>query len=170
MIQTSFEQALLKGAVGESIVREWLEAKGFVVYQPITDGAHAFDMMAIQNKTLAIALDVKTKPAMNKWPATGVDAKALKVYQQFMGRHKMPFFVAFVDEQKRSVYGNWISVLEQPRTVGNNHYPFSFTNKFGKQIRLWPLEAMKEIAKLTEAQAQQLKQLSQRNYDYAPEY
>lgn len=170
MTRASFEQALRKGAVGEQIVREWLEVKGFVVYQPLTDGAHAFDMMAIQNKKLVIALDVKAKAAMNKWPATGVDVNALRVYKEFMNRHNMPFFIAFVDERKREVYGNWISVLEKLRIVGGIKYPRVIENKYGKQIRLWPLEAMKLIAKLDEAKAQELRQLSQRNYQYAPEY
>ena len=39
-----------KGNVGERIVREYLEAKGLVCYQPVTERAHAFDMLAIREK------------------------------------------------------------------------------------------------------------------------
>ena len=58
MTRPNFEVALKKGAVGETIVRRILEQKGWVVYQPMTDGAHCFDMLSIKDKKSAIAIDV----------------------------------------------------------------------------------------------------------------
>ena len=37
-----------KGNIGEKIVRNYLEKKGFIVYEPKTNGSHPFDKIAIK--------------------------------------------------------------------------------------------------------------------------
>lgn len=161
MTQKSFEGRLAKGEAGELIVRAHLERKGWIVYKPHTDGAHAFDILAIFQKKKAIAMDVKSKCRMNFYPATGIDQRHFEEYTAFSEKHRMPFWVVFVDEGLRTVYGNVLSQLEVPRVVDGKQYPLML----GK-IRLWPLEAMKRIANLEEGAALQLSSLSQRNYEF----
>lgn len=162
----SFEIALEKGAEGEAIVRQILEERGWVVYQPLTEGAHAFDMMCIKDKKSAIALDIKAKARMNKWPATGVNQNHFEEYQRFSIKHKMPFYLIFVDEGIKKIYGNSIKELERPRSFNGCQYPMLVSQD---KIRIWPLIAMKTISELSENHVHKLTQFNQRNYQYSPE-
>jgi hypothetical protein len=170
MTQRSFETALKKGAIGESIVKERLEAAGWVVYQPVTEGAHAFDMLSIKGKRYAIACDVKAKALMNKWQATGVNQRHFEEYQQFSQKHSMPFWLFFVDEYLGEIYGNTISELEQPRAVecrfGVESFPKVITTRNGTDVRLWPYAAMKKIAVLASGECHALMEYNQRGYEY----
>lgn len=166
MTQRSFEVALKKGEIGEMIVRRKLEEKGWVVYQPVTDGAHCFDMLSIKDKRNAIALDVKSKARMNKWPATGIDQRHFNEYLSFSEKHNMPFWVVFVDEMQKTIYGNCIENLEQRRNVEGVMYPFVLTTRYGKKIRLWPLEAMIQIDVIRERDIASLIRYSQRSHEY----
>ncbi len=165
MTQRSFEVALKKGEVGEQVVRDHLERRGWVVYKPFTPGAHCFDILCIKDKKQAIAMDVKAKSRMNKYPATGINQSHFEEYKFFSEKHLMPFWIVFVDEMQRTVYGNCISELEKPRTVAGVEYPFVLKTS-GKPVRLWPLEAMKPIASLDKTTALALSAFNQRNYEY----
>ena len=169
MTQKNFEKRLEKGAVGESIVRKLMEAKGWVVYQPLTEGAHAFDMLGIKNKETAIALDVKAKSRLNKWPITGVNQTHFDEYRRFSEKHCMPFWIVFVDEMLREIYGNTIEELEKHFEDGQRCYPWIRPDKWGKEIRYWHLDTMVKIAKIGENESDALVSLSQRNYEYAPQ-
>lgn len=166
MTRKSFEVALQKGAVGEAIIRQHLEAKGWVVYQPITEGAHCFDMLGIFQKKSAVAFDVKAKARMNKYPCTGVNQTHFEEYQRFSERHAMPFWIVFVDEGMREIYGNTIQELERPRSIAGIDYPWQMRARSGKVLRLWPLAAMKRIAVLSDDYASALSALNQRSYEY----
>lgn len=155
-----------KGNIGESIVQRFLESKGFICYKPVSDGAHAFDFLAIQNKRLAIAAEVKTKALMNKYKATGFNLSTWKDYIEFSVKHRMQIFVFFVDEHRKQVYGNWLSKLEQQCEIDGITYPFNLACRNGRIIRLYPYEKMKHIAYISENESEQLKELSTRNYDY----
>jgi len=165
MTRPSFELALRKGDVGEELVRCRLEAQGWVVYKPITDKAHAFDILCIKNKRTAIAMDVKAKARLNKYPATGINQKHFEEYKYFSEKHLMDFWVIFVDEMQKSVYGNRLTELEKPRTVEGKTYPWVMPTK-GQPVRLWPLEAMITIGSIDAETQARLVDLSQRNYSY----
>lgn len=166
MSQARFKRALEKGALGESIVRGILESKGWVVYQPMTNGPHAFDMLSIRNKKRAIAIDVKAKARMNAYPATGINECHHAVYSAFSERHSMPFWLFFVDESLKMIYGNSIEELDKPRVVDSQSYPWIMPGR--KPIRLWPLSAMIEIAKIDDEQSLALEILNQRKYEFKP--
>lgn len=166
MMLKSFEMALKKGVVGEAICRQHLERKGWVVYQPITDGAHAFDMLAIKDKRKAVAIDIKSKARMNRWRATGINQRHFEVYRNFSDKHKMPFWLFFVDECERSIYGNSLSALEQPKIIDGQIYPV--VKKWRDEIRIWHLDQMIVIGQIDEEMACDLEKLSQRSYQYAP--
>lgn len=169
-IQKNFDVALKKGAIGELIIKQLLERKNYVVYQPMTEGAHAFDMLAIKNKESAIALDVKAKAPMNILPATGVNQKAFNEYMSFSIKHKMPFWLFFVDEANKLIYGNTLEQLELPRFLDGKNYPMEFKTKKGVLLRLWHLSTMIKIAHLNDEQVDSLKNYNQRNYNYSPSW
>lgn len=166
MTRRSFETSLAKGELGEEVVRELLESRGWVVYQPVTSGPHHFDMLCIKDKKRAIAFDVKAKARMNWLPCTGVNQKHFEEYQQFSERHRMPFWLVFVDEALRQIYGNTLDELEKPREVEGRSFPMLMETKSGVRLRLWPLVAMRQIASITDSHAAALTAHSQRSYEY----
>lgn len=165
MTRKSFEIALQKGDIGETIIKKLLEGKGWCVYRPVTDGAHCFDMLAILKKTQCIAVDVKAKAAMKYYPATGINQKHFEEYQNFSRKHSMPFWLFFVDENIKEIYGNTLEELEKPRLIGGRKYPW-LKQINGAVLRLWPLQAMKTVGSITEDQAKRLTMYSQRAYEY----
>jgi len=85
--QISFDKAVLKGKIGEDIIRKYLEEKGWVVYFPFTKNkAHYFDMLATKDKEKVIAIDVKTKARFNKWNAQGINIKSYNEYLNFINK------------------------------------------------------------------------------------
>lgn len=163
-----FEQAKEKGKIGEELIKKFFEAKGVIVYRPNTEGAHWIDMLAIKEKKSAIAVDVKSKARMNKFPATGVNQKSFEEYLKFSLKHNMPFWIIFIDELMHEVYGNTIENLEKPRKLEGKNYPLEMKTKNGDHIHLWPLTAMIKIGDLDENIIQQLTSLNQRGYNYSP--
>lgn len=169
MTQKNFDTAKAKGEYGEQIVREILERKGFVVYQPITNKAHAFDIMAIRDKRSCIAMDVKAKSRRNKYPDTGVNEEHYQIYAAFAEKHQMPFWVVFVDEMDGKIYGNSLRLLDTPVEVGGINYPLIWKPHQGKVIRYWPLINMRHFADLTSDDMQILKSMNQRNHEFQPD-
>jgi len=166
MMSKSFEICLKKGALAEQIIKERLEEKGWVVYQPVTDGAHCFDMLCIKNKKQVIAVDVKSKARMNKYPATGIDYRHFLEYKTFSENHLIEFWVIFVDEFMRKIYGNTIAELEKQRVEDGVVYPFMVETKNSEKVRIWPLSAMIQIADIDQKQSENLMCLNQRSYGY----
>ena len=167
MISRSFSIALKKGAVGERIVRGLLEKNGWVVYQPITNGAHCFDMLSIKDKKKAIAIDVKAKARMNKWPATGVNERHFLEYKAFSETHNMPFWIFFVDELLGKIYGNELKELEVPIEVEGEMYPKTIQWPGNSPaIRYWSLASMKLLADISEEEMKELSSYNQRSHGY----
>lgn len=158
-----------KGNIGEQIVQDFLEGKGFVCYRPVTEKAHPFDFLAIKDKTIAIAAEVKTKALMNKWKATGFNLSSYKDYSRFSKNHNMLIFIFFVDENMKQIYGNWLHELEKPCIVSGTAFPHVFRYN-GQDVIIFPFQNMRYIADLTEETAKQLQELSTRSYGYEPEY
>lgn len=169
MTSRNFETALKKGEIGERIVKSLLEENGWVVYQPSTNGAHCFDMLTIKNKENAIAVDVKAKARMNKWPATGINQRNFEEYTKFSQTHNMPFWLFFVDEMIGKIYGNSLEELEKIRFVEGKRYPFTILTRSGQAIRLWPIQAMIDIAAINENEIKVLVCHNQRSHDFTIE-
>jgi len=166
MTRPDFNKALLKGEVGEELIKPMLESKGYIVYQPNTnDKPHAFDILAIKDKRKVIAMDVKAKARRNSYPDTGVDMRLYRGYKRFSEKHNMDFYLVFVDEMLKKIYGNSIRTLDSEITLRVRGkriiYPWVF-----KGIRYWPLRSMVSFGTLPEDAVQKLIELSQRSYDY----
>lgn len=156
MIHLNFDISLKKGRVGETIIREKLEAAGWIVYQPFTkDKAHYFDILATHNKEKVIAIDVKTKARLNKWAAQGIDIRQYNEYKKFTETCNVPFYLVFVDEQTGHVHMVNFRKLKNPISV--NAY-----------IIAWGLNQMKLIFELSESQKEEIKKYSQRSYKFSP--
>lgn len=166
MIQTNFEKALVKGSFAEDIIKNLMESKGFVVYRPVTHGAHAFDMMAIKNKKKVVALDVKAKARRTYYQDTGINLKHFYEYLDFAKQHNVEFWLLFIDEYEMKIYGNNLQKLQEPKIINGKEYPLIQNTRNGTQIIYWPLVNMITISVITDIQAQELKTMSQRNFEY----
>ena len=155
--QKSFEIALKKGELGEKIVVQLLEKKGWIVYTPFTKNkAHYFDILATLNKEKAIAIDVKTKARLNKWKAQGIDLRHYKQYMKFMENHNVPFYLVFVDDKLGDVH------LADIKNLCNPIFP-------NKKIIAWHLSDMKYIMNIGEDKIKELSKYDQRNYKFNPQ-
>jgi len=151
-----------KGNFGEKIINDYLEKKGFIVYVPITEKAHAFDRLAVKDKKIFIIAEIKTKAKLNYYNATGFDIKHYKEYKLLSVKYNIPVFVFFIDEMIGKIYGNWLNELEK-QIEDDLNYP-DFTKIKG--VVLFSLSTMKTIAELTQEQIEKLKEYSSRNYNY----
>jgi hypothetical protein len=152
----NFETALKKGELGEAIIRQYFESKGWVVYCPFTkDKPHYFDLLVTKNKEQVIAIDVKTKARLNKWSAQGINKTHYAQYMNFVEKTKVPFFLIFIDDKTGDVHAANIQNLK------NAIYP-------NEHIIAWPLSEMKFLFKITNEQIMDLSKFDQRNYDFTP--
>jgi hypothetical protein len=151
----NFQTALKKGEIGENIVREYLENRGWVVYFPFTKNkAHAFDMLCTFNKEKVMAIDVKTKARLNKTPAQGIDIKSYNEYLHFKKAMNINFYLIFVDDKNGDVH-----FFE----IGSNIDSFKINN-----IIFWHLKDMKFIFNIGEKNILELSKYDQRNYNFNP--
>lgn len=151
-----------KGDIGENLVRNLLERKGWIVYAPETSGAHAFDRLCVKDKKEMIIVEIKTKARMTKYRATGFNTSSLKTYKDIQEKHGVKVVVAFVDEGAGSIYGNELDKLLIEVKDGEHIYP-----KVIKDLTVFSLDNMVEFAKLSEEDIRHIKSYTVRNYDYA---
>jgi hypothetical protein len=152
----SFEIKLQKGDLGEKIITEYLEKKGWIVYRPFTkDKAHYFDMLCTLNKEKVIAIDVKTKARLNKWNAQGINIKTYNEYINFVKTTSVNFYLIFVDDKTGEVHLADLMKLKDPI------YP-------NEKIIAWPVKNMKYLFTISENQIKELTKLDQRNYIFNP--
>ena len=154
-----------KGEVGENLVNKYLEDNGFIVYKPITDNPHAFDRLAIKNKEILIIAEVKTKARRLKYPDTGFNINHYNTYKNIQTKHNLNVFMFFVDEENKSIYGNWIKELEKEVKINHNgrllEYPLRWDN-----IIYFPLANMKKICDISDCDAKILSDLTTKNEIY----
>lgn len=153
---------VIKGNIGERLVREYLERKGFIVYEPQTAGAHGFDKLAILNKRQAIIAECKSKARRNKYADTGINIKHLEEYEYISKKHNLPVFIFFVDELVGKIYGNTLKELLVPCVVDGKHYP---SRENG--IIYFPLINTKPVCDISAEDTELMKANSTRNYEYA---
>lgn len=152
----SFETALKKGEIGEIIIQEFLEKRGWIVYRPFTkDKAHYFDALATKNKEKVIAIDVKTKARLNNWRAQGINIKSYNEYKKFINKINVPFYLFFIDDKCGDVYTAELSKLR------NSFNPTPY-------IIAWYLEDMFYLFNIGEDNIKLLSEYDQRNYKYNP--
>lgn len=146
-----------RGNVGENIVKNHFESLGYIIYEPITNGAHPFDkFVAHSNKKDLFILEVKTKPARIKYPDTGIDISAYNGYKYIVDTYRINIFLVFVDDLNKSVYGNWITELDKPY----KNYPLETGG-----IIYWHIGSMTELRKLTDTECDEIRKYYTGNYN-----
>lgn len=164
------KETVKKGNIGESIVTKYLEKLGYIVYEPVTDGAHAFDkFISLNKKSLAIA-EVKTKAKRNFMPDTGIDFRHYNEYKLVSEKYNLDFFIFFIDEMLGCIYGGKLSELEKPNCYEYNDnfisYPKVEQNKNGSKIIYFYQPNMKIIHELSIEEIELIKSFNTRNYNY----
>lgn len=155
----NFEMALKKGELGEAIIRQRLEAKGWIVYFPFTKNRpHYFDMLATYEKAKVIAIDVKTKARLNKYNAQGIDTRHYDQYMAFVKTSKVQFWIVFIDEYSGDIHTARLDHLRDPVYLCDG------------KIMAWSLDQMTSLGKITHEQRTELQGYNQRNYDYQPHF
>lgn len=144
-----------KGNIGEKYAREFLERKGFIVYKPVSEGAHKIDFFAHNGADKkVVAIEAKSKKRMAKCTKTGFNTTNLIHYKEIERRHSIPTFIYFVDEFEECVYGQWLSKLSDGCEKGI--------------VTVWELSEMEFIRWLTPKEVLELKECSKPdNYDYS---
>jgi len=154
--------ALQKGDYGEILVRQFLEKRGYGIYQPVSMLPHPIDMIAWRRGILSFAVEVKTKPACRKYPETGIEFYQYEHYLRFCETASIPLFIAFVDEERGEIYGNYLHELDKPTEYGGMHYPKTIGHTGGKNVtRYFPLCNMEHLRDLTPAEINLLKKYTQ---------
>lgn len=153
---SNFETSLKKGDIGEKIIQEYLEKKGWIVYRPFTkDKAHYFDMLCTLEKEKVMAIDVKTKARLNKWDAQGINVKSYKEYLNFINTTNVPFYLFFIDDKNGNVHLADVTKLEDPIFPSYN-------------IIAWHLSKMKLVFNIGTEAINELSKYDQRKYIYNP--
>ena len=160
------KKQVIKGNFAEDIINKFLEDKGYIVYNPTTPGAHAFDKVAIKDKRQVVIAECKAKAKRNKYDDTGIDYRAYVEYRNMQTKHKIPVFIFFIDEMLGKIYGNFITLLEKENTINKKNYPSVELATNGATIIYFPLHNMRAVANLNENEIRFLKEYSTRNYDY----
>lgn len=153
-----------KGNIGEFIVKNYLESKGFIVYEPVTKGSHPFDKIAVKDKNNMVIVEVKTKARMNKFNATGFNIKSYEYYKFLKDKYNIPLYCFFVDEYLGKIYGNKLGVIEK-KYIDNKEVLYPNT-EIVKNIILFSLDSMHTIHTLTNSETKEIKKYNTRNYKY----
>ena len=151
-----------KGDLGEQIVAQWLLDRGIVPYHSLADKAHPFDFLcASQDKKTIYIVEVKAKSKRECYEDTGIEYHHYMDYTNIREKYGIQVYLFFVDEKLGEIYGNKLSILEQPKIVNGNSYPWVHKNKYGKTQIYFPLASMqREIAMLTDENIQGLLDLT----------
>lgn len=154
-----------KGDIGEGIVKNALEKKGYVVYKCVTEKAHAFDFLAVKDKKVFLIAEVKSKARFNKFEATGIDIRHYQEYLYIFNNQDIDVLLFFVDEHPKEerVYCQKLSVLIKPKSVNGVKYP---NTKIASGKILFSLSDMVTVCQLTQKQLTELKKYSSRNHEY----
>lgn len=155
-----------KGKIGEAIVKKYLVDMGYIPYSPDCDGAHPFDnLCASRDKKTIFIADSKAKPARTYYPDTGINISHYREYKDISEKHNLEVFIFFVDEDSKTIYGNFMSELEKPIEIQYGVYTYKYPME-QKGIHYWALASMKQIGFLNDKEVEELRKLSTRNSAY----
>ena len=158
----SDKPSVVKGVLAEAIVRDFLQDKGFIVYEPVNEGAHGFDKLAVKDKRQFIIAECKAKAKRSKYDDTGFNIRHYLEYKFVEEKHGIPVFVFFIDEHLAEIYGNFLSRLDKETLHGGEIYPKRYNG-----IIYFPMCNMKRyIHRLSEKDSEALKSHSRRSYGY----
>lgn len=159
----------IKGDIGEKIIDETLFKKGYQLYGPTFNEAHSFDILIFSKRKNRFYLsDVKTKPSRVYYPDTGIDYKHYMTYKKKAEQLNMDFLLLFVDETKKEIYGNLLSILEEEITIQHKNKNIIYPKIEQKKDKIiyFPLEKMIKIASISDEDAKKIWNHSTMNEKY----
>ena len=161
-----YKTEVKRGNLGEEIVDNLLHSKGYVIYKPITEAAHAFDRLAIKDKEKACIAKVKTKPRRFAYPDTGIDVRHYMEYKRVWRKHRIPVFIFFVDDNEGTVrclnLSEFFEVNEPKKYIHKGKtlsYPMDY-----KRIKYFYQPEMKIVYELSAEEREQIKELYSGSY------
>ena len=158
------KEQVKKGNIGENIVDQYFEGRGYIIYKPVTNAAHLIDRLYVKDKKKLIFADTKTKAARNLYPDTGFDYKHYEEYLvlQDMG---LEVWIFFVDEVEAAIYGNTLEKLREPHTIHHNGKTIEYPLRW-KEIIYFYRKNMIDVASISVEEVSEIKSHNTRNYDY----
>ena len=148
-----------KGDIGERLVRSALKKRGWMLAAFDEGEAHPCDNFASKWDMKFRALDIKTYPRRSRFPDTGIN---LDHYEKYM-QAPNDFYLLFVDQLEKKVYGNQLKELNKPTVVNAITYPL-FDGSGDKRKVYFPLQNMELYAPLPDDICEELKKLSNSGY------
>ena len=106
-----------KGDIGESLIRKYLLSKGYFLYDNSNEGPHPCDNIATKWDMNFRPLDIKTYPRRCYYADTGINYSHFLTY--FEANKDIPFYIIFVDDISKKVYGNKLTNLLLKRKIYN---------------------------------------------------
>lgn len=154
-----------KGNAGELEVRKFLEKKGLIIYEPVTNIAHGFDKLISKGKQQFVIVEVKTKPKRKYYPDTGINIKHYMEYKFISNKHRLPVFIFFVDEISKEIYGNYLHELEIVKQIMWKDKVIEYPKKEGELIYFYQPDMIK-IDVLSNELADEINSMNTRKYTY----
>ena len=121
-----FTDCLHTGAIGETIVADYLTSAGHYVYTSYAAGSHPFDYVVTDSTGVPqYVAEVKTYPRRAFFNDTGIDAADWDKYAHIAPR--MPLRLYFVDFFERCCYSIDLSEARKvaKRDAGKVYFPLS---------------------------------------------
>lgn len=154
-----------KGNIGEKLVESEMEEHGFIIYKPITEGAHAFDRLCIKGKEVAIIAEVKAKAKRKYYPDTGIDYNHYLDYKRMYEKYNLDTILFFVDEEACQIYSGRLSVLDKPEPFYHKGKQLTYPI-IQNSIIYFHISKMKTLCDIHVDDAGQLRKLTTKNERY----
>lgn len=156
-----------KGNIGELIVDQELERRGFIIFKPTTKGAHGFDRLCVKDKRVAVIGETKTKAKREYYDDTGINYSHYLDYKRMFEKYNLDTLLFFVDEQMGKIYYNKLSVLDVQNVFLRNGKGLVYPLKQGNII-YFHMDLMITLCKLTGEQVKLLSDFTTKNKSYLP--
>ena len=128
------------GDIGEDMIKDYLEKKGYIIYKPISNCSHPIDIISFNNTDSMSFNEVKVKPRRWRYNDTGVDLRSWRRYVKLINEYKTNLNIYFIDEYENCIYSIFLNDIYK-----NGQYKVSTTD----QIVYFDLEQTQFIRFLT---------------------
>jgi hypothetical protein len=158
-IQGNFEQTreYKKGMIGESIVRNDLQSKGYQIMQFEKGEAHPFDMFCFNKKTQKhFLVEVKTKSRMKHYNMTGISVRHFSQYSAYIDKNSIDFWLFFVDHITGVIEAGKLQELR-----------LLTMERHGGSV-VWDRDFLRPIRRLTKDERMAIEQVSVGEFDFKP--
>lgn len=133
-----------KGALGEKIVKEFLESKGCAVSRPadtFKSGASIVDFIYDDNYRRNYA-EVKTQIArpfgVENAPCYSFPKSRVEAYKRYVAEHDEQLDIFVVDPENGFIYVSYLEGLEEKVTIDARDFPFDkYIESMGGEFHYW---------------------------------